>query len=109
MSLLSRVAGAVLTSLNLVPRPRNGSINTMFRLLILSSWLEDFKQRFLLGEGAGRGTIRSRRVNRKGPRVTPALCDAAKQYTRSRQRAQASGAANVMAPAGYGGDGGGRE
>ena len=46
-------------------------------------------------------------MNRKGPRVTPALCDAAKQYTRSRQRAQASGAADVllMAPAGSGGDG----
>jgi hypothetical protein len=47
-------------------------------------------------------------VNRKGPRVTPALCDAAKQYTRSRQRAQASGAADVLSPAGGGGDGGGR-
>ena len=46
-------------------------------------------------------------MNRKGPRVTPALCDAAKQYTRSRQRAQASGAADVllMSPAGSGGDG----
>ena len=38
-------------------------------------------------------------MNRKGPRVTPALCDAAKQYTRSRQRAQASEAADVLAPA----------
>lgn len=49
-------------------------------------------------------------MNRKGPRVTPALCDAAKQYTRSRQRAQASGAADVllMSPAGSGGDGGRR-
>ena len=49
-------------------------------------------------------------MNRKGPRVTPALCDAAKQYTQSRQRAQASGAADVlmMAPARSGGDGGRR-
>ena len=37
-------------------------------------------------------------MNRKSPRVTPALCDAAKQYTRSRQRAQASGAADVLSP-----------
>ena len=49
-------------------------------------------------------------MNRKGPRVTPALCDAAKQYTRSRQRAQASGAADVLllTPAGSGGYDGGR-
>lgn len=50
-------------------------------------------------------------MNGKGPRVTPALCDAAKQYTQSRQRAQASGAADVlllMSPAGSGGDGGRR-
>lgn len=47
-------------------------------------------------------------MNGKGPRVTPALCDAAKQYTRSRQRAQASEAADVLAPAESGGGGGGR-
>lgn len=49
-------------------------------------------------------------MNGKDPRVTPALCDAAKQYTQSRQRAQASGAADVllMSPAGSGGDGGRR-
>ena len=49
-------------------------------------------------------------MNRKGPRVTPALCDAAKQYTRSRQRAQASGAADglLMSPAESGGGGGRR-
>ena len=47
-------------------------------------------------------------MNRKGPQVTPALCDAAKQDTRSRQRAQASGAVDVLlTPAGSGGDGGG--
>ena len=47
-------------------------------------------------------------MNSKGPQVTPALCDAAKQDTRSRQRAQASGAVDVLlTPAGSGGDGGG--
>ena len=77
--------------------------------MILSSWLKGFKQaRFLPGEGASAGTIRSGRVNSKGPQVTPALCDAAKQDTRSRQRAQASGAVDVLlTPAGSGGDGGG--
>jgi hypothetical protein len=78
--------------------------------LVLTSWLNRLKQSSLSVKEPAEEQLGAGEWNRKGPRVTPALCDAAKQYTRSRQRAQASGAADVLllSPAGSGGDGDGR-
>jgi hypothetical protein len=55
----------------------------MYRYNVLAALLvtnaRGARVQVILGRGSGGGTIRSWQVKQKGPRLTPALCDAAKQ------------------------------
>jgi hypothetical protein len=79
MLLLFQVAGVVSTSLALVCAGQEW----MYRYNVLAALLvtvaRGARVKVILGRGSGGGTIRSWQVKQKGPRLTPALCDAAKQ------------------------------